>query len=420
MQLTKESIYLYGGNLFFRGSTIGARFLFTLFLSKEFSTEILGRYSLFTTTILIFYFLLSFSFDSYSHREILQKKESEQPAYIASQFAFYLVSFLLFVPIGVGFFLMGFLPFYLFPYFLVLLALETLNQTFFSLFMILQKSVVANIILFFNQGFWIVSILLIFFVQPEILSFEVFLLAWIFGGLIAVIYAFIQLKRKYLNFIIGKIDWIWIRSGVQVSLLFFCSTLSYKAIEFSDRYIIEHDLGLSQVGIYSFFAQMANLISAAINILVITILYPKLIMCFIQHDHDGFLAVRRKMYLRIAILGITLTVFEVLFIHLLLQWLGKEVFRAEITAFYILLISNLVMNLSFIPHYCLYALKKDKVLLVTTLLGAIFNIVFNVILVPKIGISGAAISALVGFLIVWLSKSWFLSKNLSQSNVLWK
>ena len=394
--------------------TIGSRFFFTFFLGKQFSEEVLGQYGLFATSILLVYFVISFSFDSYGLRAILQKPEREQGAYIRNHFVFYLTSYVIFVgPIALIFLTLDILPAHLLPYFLVLLLLETLNQTFFALFAILQKSLTANIILFFSQASWILIIFSIWFLLPELLVFETFLVAWICGGLFTVGYALFQLRKLYASFSLGKIDWAWIKGGIAVSLIFFCSTLSYKLIEFTDRYFIEGSLGLSQLGIYVFYSQIANLINTVINTMVILMLYPKLITSYINHDVEGFLIIRKKMYLRVFGLGVCLALGEVLLIEFLLQWLGKKSFEQEISTFYILLLSNIIMNLSFVPHYCLYALKKDMQLLYTTIIGAVINILLNSILIPKIGISGAAISALCSFLAVWLSKAFALKNNLT-------
>tara|TARA_Y100000034_G_C6642691_1_gene280992 strand:+ start:31 stop:579 length:549 start_codon:yes stop_codon:yes gene_type:complete len=50
----------------------------------------------------------------------------------------------------------------------------------------------------------------------------------------------------------------------------------------------------------------------------------------------------------------------------------------------------------------LFLLKKTKVVNYITLTGAIFNIVLNIILVPYIGILGAAISTLITFIILMI------------------
>ena len=111
MILSSKSIYLYGSNLLFRGLTIGSRFFFTFFLGKQFSEEVLGQYGLFATSILLVYFVISFSFDSYGLRAILQKPEREQGAYIRNHFVFYLTSYVIFVgPIALIFLTLDILP----------------------------------------------------------------------------------------------------------------------------------------------------------------------------------------------------------------------------------------------------------------------------------------------------------------------
>lgn len=400
-------------NLFFRGLSIGAKFLFTLYLGKEFPESILGQYGLFSTSILLFYLMLSFSFDGYAVREIVGKRHSQQITYIKDLFVFYLLSYLVFIPVIFAFFILDFLPISLLPFFLVLLFLEIFNQLFFILFVILQKPVIANLVLFFSQGIWIIFVLLLWLVAPQFQwTLKSIFMAWISGSIVAIAFSFARIRTIYADPVFKSIDWKWIKIGLSISPLIFLANLSYKVIEYSDRYLIELTLGLSKVGNYIFFSQTANLINTIINVTVIIVLYPRLITSFLQQDKLEFYRVRKMMYLRVLGLGIIVSMFEIMLIEYLLAWIGKQSFQSEVRTLYILLLGNILMNLSFIPHYCLYAMKKDKLLFLSTFLGAIINVPLSLLFITYIGISGAALSFAISFMIVWLLKESLLRRNL--------
>jgi O-antigen/teichoic acid export membrane protein len=412
MSTTKtKSLVTYSLNLGIRGTTIGFKFLFTLFLGKFYSEEMLGEYGLFATTILFSYFILSLSFESFALREIIQKPQEKQLSYIRNLFIFFACSLLIFIPVSAIVIGYGLLSNKLLLYFSIILILETFGQVFFALFTILQKSVAANLVLFFNQALWIILVFILWIINQDIfISLENFLILWIVGGVLAGGYGFFQIRNAYKTFPLEKIDWKWIKGGISVSLLFFLSALGYKVIEFTDRYFIEFQLGTSKLGIYVFYSQIANLMNTVINVTVILMLYPRLIENYVKGDIGAFLLIKKKMYQRVAIIAICLSVLAILFIRIILIFIGKESFHEEISVFYILLLANLAMNLSFIPHYCLYAMRKDSALLYTTLAGSATSVCLNLVLIKPFGIQGAALSTCAGFTLIWILKSLYINK----------
>ena len=69
----------------------------------------------------------------------------------------------------------------------------------------------------------------------------------------------------------------WILKGLRIALPFFIATLSYKIIQFADRYMVEFYLGTKQTGIYYFFSNISMLIETFVQTTVVMIYSPKLI-----------------------------------------------------------------------------------------------------------------------------------------------
>lgn len=404
-----STLYKYSLNLGIRGATIGLKFLFALFLGKHFPEEVLGEYGLFSTTILVSYLLLSLSFDSYAFREIVEKPRERQVSYVRDVFVYFGIAFSLYVVIGATFLNQELISGELLIYFVVLLFLETIIQILFSLFTVLQLPTVANLILFLSQGCWIVIAFLFWFVNKNsIVSIHDILLVWIGGSLTACIYGVVCIYGVYKNFRMESINWLWIRSGLPISFLFFAASFGYKSIEYADRYFIEFKLGTAKLGVYIFYSQIANLMNAVINVTVVLMLYPRLIESFIKQEFGSYIAIKRKMYQRILLIGVTVSAFATLFIKVALVYIGKESFYEDINVFYILLISNVAMNLSFVSHYCLYAMRQDTALVFTTLAGTILSIILNFYLIDLFGIEGAAIATCTSFLLIWVFKSFYV------------
>ena len=116
------------------------------------------------------------------------------------------------------------------------------------------------------------------------------------------------------------------------------------------------------------------------------------------------------MYQRIAILGLVISAGAVAVIKIALGIIGKQSFYEHITVFYILLGSTLAMNLSFVPHYCLFARKEDKAMVYTTIAGAACSLTLNALLIGTFGLQGAAVATCTSFILIWALKTLYLNK----------
>ena len=95
-------------------------------------------------------------------------------------------------------------------------------------------------------------------------------------------------------------------------------------------------------------------------------------------------------------------------ISLLLNIINKsEIYNQYLNVYYILILANLILNISLIPHYILYVKKKDKLIMKITVAGAIFNLIFNYIFIQIWGLTGIAISSVISFFIIFVLKFYF-------------
>ena len=85
-------------------------------------------------------------------------------------------------------------------------------------------------------------------------------------------------------------DWNWIKKGLLISLPFFIGTVASNVIEFSDIYMIKGHFGLegnTQVGIYSFFVGMGNIVQMFVQSAILIVFAPKLLESFSKDKFDG-------------------------------------------------------------------------------------------------------------------------------------
>ena len=134
------------------------------------------------------------------------------------------------------------------------------------------------------------------------------------------------------------------------------------------------------------------------------ILYPPLVKTYKEKKTEEF----KKIYLRfkklIIVSTILMSLLLAILIQPLLQILNKSEFYAYIDAFYILLMANIFIVFSYIPHYILYAKDQDRFILISSIIGLSVNIILNIILIPKYSINGASVALTASYASIFIAK----------------
>ena len=278
-----------------------------------------------------------------------------------------------------------------------------------------SKPIIANIILFLRTGSWAYLILILWTAGvDELKSLRWLYLFWMCGGIAALavsLYFLAKFKFKSVKHI--PIDWKWIKQGIKVSLLFFIGTVGYKIIEFADRYFIDYYHTKEEVGVYTFYANMCNIVETFVHTAVIIIFSPRLIETFHKSNYDyrkTLAQFAKQVVIYTIIIGVALAIL----IIPLLKSLENDEYIRDYNAFVVLVLSKMVLNFSLIFHYILYVRKNDFPIIKATIIACVINILLNFILIPTMSIMGAALATLTSFLIVMLMKMYY-TRNLPEA-----
>ncbi|MBE9481799.1 MAG: flippase [Bacteroidetes bacterium] len=172
--------------------------------------------------------------------------------------------------------------------------------------------------------------------------------------------------------------------------------------DFSDRYVVGYFLGLSSVGIYSASYAIGNLVSLFVAPIQM-ILFPELSKLFDNGDIDkvqAYLSSSMKYFLLIAIpavFGLSALSKPILNI------LTTSEFASGSIVIPIIALSGLLAGIFQIVINITHLVKKTKFNLYIHVVAALLNIVFNFILIPSIGILGAAIATLISYIVMVLA-----------------
>jgi O-antigen/teichoic acid export membrane protein len=395
-----------------RSGGLLAKFLLIIYISKAMSFETLGLFNIISVTVAWSVYVLGFEFYSYSLRQIVGEHTSIVSRHVFNQLIFHLTGYLLLLvcsPILVAF---DFIPVALLHYFILITIFDQLSQEYFRICVALERSQFANFIHFVKSGLWVYPLLLLPMFQIPI-DIHMILVAWLIGTVGAFALGTFKLIRlRILSFKNTSLDILWIKKGIVVAMPFLVISVAQLTMDFSDRYLIDHFLGKSEVGIYGFYYGIANVPTTLITSVLLAQYYPRIINIF---KFETSLANRKKTIRQFLFqclgFAVVINVIILLSIPLLLEFIGKQELMDHFSLFYIMLLQVLVFSIQVVVQTILYARHEDKFLLYSAVAGAVLNIIVNLYLIPSMGINGAAISTLLSMTLMLLVRLYFLRKS---------
>lgn len=394
----KEKLY----NLTIRGSATIIKLAFTLFLGSIFTESEFGLYSLIISSIYISLILIGFDVYLDCNRKIIQKEEPKEQAFILNnQLASYIPFYFLF-SIVIFFIPERIIPKEFIFLFFSVSIIEHLNSEIFRLLLALRKTVIANLLFFIRNGLWPLVILVLYYFNFQF-NISILLSYWLYASILALIIGLIFLRKKY-KLDLSLIDKKTIIASYKYAFIFFIGTIAYKIVEFSDRYFIDYYLDKESVGVYSLYSQFGSVLNTIIFTIVISIGYPKLLKAIYSNNLKQIIKERNNMLMEIVIISILTLLGGYLLLDTLLAIIDKPLYFKFDYLFYLVIISNIIFNLSYVYHFIMIGYQKDFKITILTLIGAAINIILNIILIQKYGIIGAIFSKTFAFLFILISK----------------
>lgn len=355
-----SGLWLRGLNTALRGSTLVSKFLLIFLLAKFLPPAEVGLYGLLTASIAYALMGLGLDFYTFATRELIATDRRQWAGLLRDQGVFYLLAYLLLLPLFLLLFSTGALPWSLALWFFPLLVFEHLAQEFNRLLVAMSEPLWASIVLFVRSGLWAIVVSLWMWFSPEVRELNHVLFAWLIGSLAASVLAFTRLRGLGTESLQEKINWGWIKRGVLVALPFAVATLSLRGLYTVDRYLIEAISGLEVLAAYVLYAGIANAVMNFLDASVFSFQYPKLLMASSQNDDARFEQEMRLLWKHTLVATAALSAAALLLAGPVVGWLDRPVYAAHLHLLYWALLGVALMALSMVPHYGLYARHVDR------------------------------------------------------------
>jgi O-antigen/teichoic acid export membrane protein len=386
-------------NVALRIGGIGSKFIVFTLMSKYFKIDVFGNYSLLTSIITIFIFVLGLDYYNFSIRDILTTSSlKEIRSKVITTFFFYGLIYLVFTVLAYFIFVR---IEYIKPYVFLIIGLcitEHLSQEIYRLLISFKKVLFANILLFVRTMGW--TLIIVYFLVFNIeITLEILFKLWLTANTVTILYVFgdsLFSNFKQLEEI--NIDYLWVKKGLKVCYLFLLATISLKSVEYANRFIVDFYLGKELAGVFTFYSSITMLITVYINTIVISYELPPLIS-FAKTEKITPLLLKFKKSILIQLL--IASILLLIIIKPLLYWQGKEEFAEHLPLIFFMIIGAGLMNYSLIYHFKLYIFKMDFAIFKIMIFSGIISFILCIMLTSVFGLYGSGVSFAISGLVMF-------------------
>jgi O-antigen/teichoic acid export membrane protein len=192
------------------------------------------------------------------------------------------------------------------------------------------------------------------------------------------------------------IDRALIRKVLKISIFLFPGIYSMLIIQNTDFILIERFIGFEKLGEYSFAYSIAGFVSG-ISMAITFFWYSSVVYA---NDEQLSLLVQRVfnyvipifLFVILAYFILTKTVIRIISIDYINT---NALIQILITGFFLHILNQIFQGI-------MYAKKKEKYILIDSLMGALFNLILNIIYIPEYGMIFAAFSTSLTYFLIYL------------------
>ena len=365
-------------------------FLSTVYFAHVLGPSILGAYFLFLAYFLMFNLVVDGGFGNATAKRISEGKEQEEffSASAALRLGLLAISLLL---------LFAFRPFLIdlnsADLFWWLVLALVVNLPFGIIgggnYGLGKAGVVQGSILLNNLSRIIIQVIAVF------LGFQI---AGLAGGFVCGIVIGCLFNYRYLELGFRRFTLVHLKSLFTFSFWIFLAMSGLLVFTTADVVLIGYYLSNADVGIYRVALQLASL-GVFVALALQNVLYPRFSRWNEEGKQELMEASLSRAYTYSLVLALPFCVGGWLLGDKLLYYLYGAEFSSGTIALFVLLPLYVVYIFLYLQMMTLNALNHPKDSFWTTAVAVVVNVVLNILLIPMIGINGAAVATLISILI---------------------
>lgn len=376
--------------------SMGGKFGLLFAMARAFSPELVGSFGLASTLITFAICITGLEFYVFTNRLFRQSNAAQRLDLLACQLsvsasvmcAIWLVS--LTTPV-----LQNLLPPRLVAFLLPLALLEYLGQELYRALVVFDRQLDAAVALFLRTGLWCLIAGMYYLTGSG--DFEFLFVVWLICDAAAVAFGAARLSSEFQwrRLASQVISLPQIRRGLLAAMPFLLLSISLRTVEYIDRLFIDANVGKAALGIYTYYWSVASVIQSLLVVSVINVWLPRL-MSLATDAHEQRLGMYRALLQRMSLGGAVLAVIAWFAARFAATQFGDGKYLGNSLVFALLILASFLAALAQAPQLSLYTQGRDKVVVGGGIAAGVLSITLNAILVPAMGLTGAAIAYLIG------------------------
>jgi len=193
---------------------------------------------------------------------------------------------------------------------------------------------------------------------------------------------------------------LWVRLGVYLrySLPLLPNRLMFWVLNFSDRYLITHLLGLGLAGVYAASYALGNL-ATLLQGPITFVLLPTVSKLFDRGEQDEVKRYMRASLKLFLLFSVPSAVGIYHFAPQILRILATSAFVTDRLLILFVLLGFICLGIHQIFIYVIHLHERTRSLPLITVVTAALNVGLNLVLLPTLGILGAAVSTFVAYVV---------------------
>ena len=283
-----------------------------------------------------------------------------------------------------------------------LFCLESFANFLYNITVILNRAQLANNLFFLRSGAWVVPAIGIGVLLPSLRGARCAILCWLIGvGLAIVINIWALRDRIRWDFLRPSnmaTETKWVCSALRRSFGIWIGTLALMAGGSTDRFILAHYCTLSDVGVATFYLSFTSSMATLVQSATFVPMQARLIALHDSQRGKEFSSLVRKGIRDSIFVALSLAVPIGVVVRLAGFYAGKSELYSAGGLFWLILTAGLIRSVVEGLYYPLFVLRLDRSVWIGNLIFCSATVFGNLVLIPKFGLTGLGVSALLASL----------------------
>jgi O-antigen/teichoic acid export membrane protein len=289
-----------------------------------------------------------------------------------------------------------------------LCCLESYANLLFNLTVALGRSTLANALFFVRAGLWTAPAIVLSWLDPHLRNAEFVLMCWVAGSAASILLSLVFLRLRGLRFRLDlRFIHAWLGPSLGLVFMVWVGSVATTVGSYLDRFILAHYMSLEEVGVATFYLSFTASVLSLIQSSTVAVNYPQLIKLHDARDQAGYYGEFRRLALLAAVLSGAILLALGLAIPGFAFLAHKAELLANVPGLALLLFATLLRTHAESVYYLLFIERRHRAVWIGNILFLAASWGLNVLLIPRYGITGLGVAAVVAVLILLAWRMWF-------------